>query len=627
LGLRGLDLSAPQAKGGFPSFNFTDATGFNGVGAARNWRLGNRTYQFSDNLSWVHGRHTLKVGAEPRWLTMLSPITTVDFGNFTFLSNTFSGNAFANFLLGLPAQSQIGAGPPNPDFRGYMFGSFAQDSWRVSSSLTVTLGVRWELHPPMTEKTGNLTNFDHRTGTVIVPDRSLPPTAPFLASINACSAPRQPGTCTPILTASQAGLPPALRTTHWNDWAPRFGIAWRPFGPKTVFRGGGGIYIQPLLGPLASAMTGVHTAGLAIFSNSLSADRTPLFALPDVAAGAGLLPAPGTALLNGVDPALPEARSYEWSATIERELRDGFKVRATYQGLHSIGMPVWADFDQVPAGTTPYSASLRPFPLVTRMRSAEALGFSSYQGLQLEAERRFHRDFFFQASYTWARNLTDLNAGAQGRTPMAGELGPGITDRFNTRLDRGNLDGFRDQQAFFSGLFPLPVGKGRSLGRNWSGWRNAVFGGWELSATAALGSGLHESVGMPIGWDASNTSIQFRNAFPRPDTIGDPRPAHPSPDAFYNALAFARPLANSGRFGNSGSGTLTGPGLATAAAGLSRTTAITEHVRLRIEATFTNIANHPNFQRPAGDISSPFFGKLIASIDNRVGQLGARLDW
>ena len=628
LGLRGLDLSVPQAQGGFPSFNFSDATGFNAVGRQRAWRLGNRSYQFNDTLGWIRGKHTWKFGADARRLTMLSPITPFDYGNFTFLANTFSGNAFANFLLGLPAMSQIGAGPPNPDYRGYSLGFFAQDAWRVSRSLTVSLGLRWELHPPMTEASGNVTNFDHQTGAIIIPDHSLAPTAPFLASLNACSASSQPGACTPLITASQAGLPPSLRNTDWGDWAPRFGIAWRPLGPNTVFRGGGGIYFQPMIGPLATVITGIHSAGSAIFSNSLNADRTPLFAFPDVAAGVGALPAAGTAAVSGIDPTLPDARSYEWSASIEHEIRSAVTLRVTYQGLQSIGMPLWADFNQVPASTIPYSASRRPFPLVTKLRSAEALGFSNYQGLQIEAQRRFYRDFFFQASYTWAKNLTNLNAGSPGITPMLNPLsGYSVTDRFNTRMDRGHLDGFRDQQASFSGLFPIPVGKGRSLGRNWTGWRNGVFGGWELSAIGTLASGVHQNVVMPAGWDASNTNPALRTAFPRPDQVGNPQLADPSPNAFYNLLAFARPPEGSGRFGNAGSGILTGPGLVTAAAGLSRTTAITEHLRLRIEATFTNIANHPNFFRPVTDISSPGFGKLTRSIDNRVGQLGARLDW
>ena len=628
LGLRGLDLVAPQAQGGFPSFNFGDATGFSPVGRPRAWRLGNRSYQFIDTLSWIRGKHTWKFGADARRLTMLSAISPFDYGNFTFLANTFSGSAFADFLLGLPAISQIGAGPPNPDYRGYSLGFFAQDAWRVSRSLTVSIGLRWELHPPMTEESGNVTNFDHQTGAIIVADHSLAPTAPFLASLNACSAPSQSGACTRIITASQAGLPAALRRTDGGDWAPRFGIAWRPFGPNTVFRGGGGVYIQPMIGPLATAITGVHSAGSAIFSNSLSSDRTPLFAFPNVAAGVGALPAAGTAAVSGVDPTLPDARSYEWSATIEHEIRSAVTLRATYQGLQSIGMPLWTDFNQVPASTIPYSATRRPFPLVTKLRSAEALGFSNYQGLQLEAQRRFHRDFFFQASYTWAKNLTNLNAGSPTITPMLNPLpGYSVTDRSNTRLDRGNLDGFRDQQASFSGLFPIPIGKGRSFGRNWTGWRNGAFGGWELSTTSTLASGVHQNVVMPAGWDTSNTNPALRTAFSRPDQIGNPQLAHPNSDAFYNLLAFARPPAGSGRFGNAGTGILTGPGLVTAAAGLSRTTAVTERVKLRIEITFTNIANHPNFFRPVTDISNPGFGKLTRSIDNRVGQLGARLDW
>ena len=165
--------------------NYIRQDGFSPVGRPRAWRLGNRSYQFIDTLSWIRGKHTWKFGADARRLTMLSAISPFDYGNFTFLANTFSGNAFANFLLGLPAMSQIGAGPPNPNYRGHALGFFAQDAWRVSRSLTVSLGLRWELHPPMTEESGNVTTFDHQTGAIIIPDHSLAPTAPFLASLPA----------------------------------------------------------------------------------------------------------------------------------------------------------------------------------------------------------------------------------------------------------------------------------------------------------------------------------------------------------------------------------------------------------------------------------------------------------
>jgi hypothetical protein len=206
-----------------------------------------------------------------------------------------------------------------------------------------------------------------------------------------------------------------------------------------------------------------------------------------------------------------------------------------------------------------------------------------------------------------------------------------VTDRFNTRLDRGNLAGSRPNRFLFTGIYELPVGKGRAFGNHLNTLANAVLGGWDVSTIALVESGTYQTPLIGRGFDQSNSLPGQR--FTRPDRIGDGNLSDPTPNRWYDITAFAPVPAGAGRFGTSGVGILRGPGLATVAAGLFKSFAMTERFKMRIEGTFTNIANHPNFAPPSTFVGSPVsFGRLGSvqsqeNSGNRVGQVGARLDW
>ena len=175
----------------------------------------------------------MKFGIELRRLSYARPLHggdgADDFGGLSFYSNTFSGNAFADLLLGLPATSAYAALGPDISEVSKHFNFFAQDDWKVTSRLSLSIGLRWELHPPMREAHLNLTNFQRSTGDVIIPDHAPPPAPAFLVGINVCPGLIPAIPCTKILTASQAGLPDTLRKTYYGNWDPRLGFAWRPF--------------------------------------------------------------------------------------------------------------------------------------------------------------------------------------------------------------------------------------------------------------------------------------------------------------------------------------------------------------------------------------------------------------
>jgi hypothetical protein len=620
LGLQGMDLSNVGNAGGFPYIDFSDGTNFVAVGTGKDELGQSYTIQSSDALSWVHGRHTAQFGAEVRRVKGGGTLTSSsgdDFGSFLFLQSGFSGNAFVDFLLGLPYHSSYTVlGPPvYYASTGYSF--FAQDKWKVTEKLTLNFGLRWELHPPMTEQSNNIANFDQATGGLIVPDHSYPLSPAFLAAINACPVATGPGACTKVLTASEVGLPRGLRRTYYGDWDPRLGFAYRPWASeKTVFRGAIGIYSVALLGQVGGALVGQATSYSRGFVNYQGPGLPPLFTFPNVQPAPAPY-APATAGITGVDVSLKDPRSYQWNFTVEHELPWATTLRASYIGIQSSGLPASVNLNQPPAGQTNVSV---PYPLWSNLVSIENLWFSSYQGFRTEFTHQFRNGLMFQASYVLSKNIGDAGAvGGGGRygtilqLPLEGNVG--VTDRFDTRYDRGVIGPSRAQRFLLTGLFPLPFGLGRTWGSNWSGIRQGVLGGWELSTVSLVQTGPYQTPHLSGGG-------------PRPDRIGNGNLTDPTPDHYYDESAFVPAAA--GGLGNAGAGILEGPGTVAISAGLAKTYAITEKLRFRLEGTFTNLLNHPNFAPPIVLLNNPQFGKLTAvqtgdNGGNRTGQVSARL--
>jgi len=649
LGLTGLDLSRAGDSGGFPGFNFGSGTGFTSIGHGAIGPSNSRTLQYTDNLTWVKGKHTAKFGFD--WRTVhyarINNFGASDeFGSLTFLGN-FSGNAFADLLLGLPTNNLVfDIGPPIDQISQH-FGAYGQDEWRISKGLTLNLGLRWELEPPFTEKNGNIANFNPANGGMVYPDiaaKVLPPAAQVMYVLNACPGIVSTLPCTPFQTASQAGLPQGLRYTYWKDFDPRISLAWRPFGDnKTVFRTGFGLYTVPQLGGVAYQMTGLASTPSLFYFNAL-VNNQPLFQLPSVAYGNGGLTPQSigsyeyyvTQQIHYRDP-----QSAQWNVTLERQIGDNWSARVSYIGENSYRLGMDTDQNSIQPSTTPYNPANVPYRQVGPIIQLGNWGFANYQDLELQATHRMASGFYTQATFDWAKDLT--NAGGDAPTAFnieQGSIGPasvgltGIDDRFNLRLDRGNDPGVRRARFLLTGMYQFPIGRGRRFLGHSSRTVDALLGGWQLSTITLVQTGPYETA-----WDSntldsqSNLGENFRNAIVRPDQIGNCNLSNPGPNGWFNLAAFAPTPAGAGRTGNAGVGTCEGPGTVTIAGGLSKTFQLVEKLRMRFDATFTNILNHPNFAAPPTDVSSPStFGvtQTVQSSENggnRVGQLSLRLDF
>src|ERR1700677_1947189 len=657
LGLLDVNVSNHPFDGGFPSINFSQGTGFEPIGRDHVGNTVSTTKQITDNLSYIRGKHTFRGGIDFRWVRFAVPeieTPSDDYGLFTF-TGALTGNTFGDFLQGFPDTSYFAVTGPRDDAGGPEMGLYAQDEWQVTRRLTVTAGLRWEWLPPFVDEHGIQANFDPKTNAILV-NKYLyntlgGPVPAFLQSFNACnaappgfSAPADSGyvastsmPCTPVLSNGQEGLPPGLRQTYLRNFDPRVSLAFRPFKDnKTVVRAGFGIFTVINLGQLQNNNETNPQASVHTYQNA-PANGVPLFQWPNTIAASQLVQIGGGTIEQATDPRYRDPQSAQWNVTVERELTPTTALRASYVGMNSYRLNVTVNWNQIAPSAQPYVPSpvvdpRAPFQNWGVIYETENFGGANYQAMELEATHKASKGLYFSANYTWTHNISD----AQGDAPtaFAGETAYGLPylDRFDMGADRGNVEGTRRQRVLWTGTYDLPFGQGQHWSSS-SGVLNRTFGGWSLSTITLLETGPYLTPTINPQFDQTNTDPELDGAIVRPDIVGNPIPAHRSASNYFNLNAFAPTPAGAGRIGNAGVGILEAPGTVAVSTGLAKTMAIHENMRLRFEATFTNVLNHTNYAPPATNISSPStFGELNAqqtaeNAGNRTGQVALRLDF
>ena len=651
LGLTGISFANHPNTGAFPTFNFSDGTGFTPIGRDKDGPGASRTYQWTDNLSRTMGKHTIRVGIDARhvfYQTVVRWGQSDDFGAFTFNQGVFTGSSFGDFLLGAPNTDFIVGSSPDTHEPSVQWGIYAQDQWQVNDRLTLNFGLRWEVLPEFTENQGDIANFDPSNGDVVVPDILLNKTVPsssllqanynaFLISFNACSLPTRNMAlpCSNVVTASQDHLSQSLRNTYWGDYDPRIGFAYRPFRDnKTVFRAGFGIFTQTPLGQLAYDFIGIPLGAPYTYSNNNGG--MPLFTFPQTSPTNQALQYGGTGFYDGMSPNFRDPQTAQWNVTIERQLTSALAARITYSGMNSYRMNVKEDYNAIPPSKTPYVPSpyvdpRAPYQNWIEINYSANAGFANYQGLTAEVTQRLSHGLYFQANYTWAHNISDAQGDAPGGFTSENLLFTPSYDQFDLRAARGNVAGMPRQRFLLTGTYQLPFGPGRSW-KSGNGFVNQALGGWNLNTVTLIQTGPFLTPTISPTLDQSNTDIVGRGGITaRPDVVGNP--GSPTGGVQWDINAFAPTPSGAGRIGNAGVGILPGPGTIAVSAGLSKIFAIRERTRIRFEATFTNALNHTNFAPPAADISSPSTFGILQSAQtagqggNRTGQLALRLDF
>jgi len=611
----GLQTAGPLPPGdASPQFKIS---GFQTISSAASSISQTSTLQFLDNFTVTKGRHTLKFGVDYRHMTALytNVFATYRMGEYTFnnsVTKSIVGSPFAAFLLGIPDSDAMGT-VLNPNSNGYAnsYGGYAQDDFKVNSRLTINYGLRYEYHPMFRDANNNTANFlpNYSStvagvqvhGAVVVPNAGLQLVNPAFAE---SLAP------TPILTASEAGVPQSLRYSQKTDFAPRIGFAWRVFGDdKTVIRGGYGKFIEAELGNLLLSAWAVEASDIGAFTNTVSnhqATYTFPYAFPSNLAQPGTQVFDLSSNIHYKDPYVQQ-----WNLTVERDLGFQTGLRISYDGSHGSNLGLTDNPDQVAPNTTGFNPAVAPFPLLEQIVEETNGGRSNYSAVTASVSKRMSKGLQYQVSYSFAKNLAD-NAG-YNPTAFSGSGGGQTTQYGNPGLDYGNVAFTRRNRLLATFLYELPF--------NHTPYRalTALAGGWQLSGVLMFQSGPFLTV-LANGADPSGTNFENIIGNGRADIQSGASvvPASQGIHNWINTAAFAIPANNIGRFGDSSIGSVVGPGTQGVSLSLFRNFKVTERMAFRFGASVTNVINHPNYGVPGLTLGTSSFG-VISSLQTAEG--------
>ncbi len=588
---------------GIPVFNITGFSSIGGTTFDLNWR--NHTYTVIDDLVFIRGKHTLKAGfsfdrLQPNTQFLLSPR-----GSFTFRALFFTrdpqnpgttGNAFADFLLGLPNLAAVGVGDTLVHLRAIRTGSYFQDDWKVTSNLTLNLGIRYELATPFHEKRNRWANLDIRTGNFVLASDD--------AKINPLAQISSFPTLT-FVTDQQAGFPNALVDTDSNNFAPRIGLAWTPFGDKkTVIRSGYGIYYTQVNASDGLSFNPPFFGNKQFNNTSLS----NLIQVQDALVSR-------TAVTPNAQ-AIAKDRIFgyvqQWSFNIQRELRENWLVEGIYLGSKGTKLGASVQPNQAFPGTTPIAQRLIYPQLAPTVAFSVPWSSSSYNSLTLRAEKRYSRGLVLSMNYTWAHSLD--NASSTNST-AANNNKPQNSRDLRSEWASSIFDA--RHRFVFNSWYELPFGPGKALASGVTGAAKHLVEGWSVAGIITVQSRLPFSPLVPFDRSGAGTNQD------RPDVVGDPnRIDRRTPDRFFNTDAFV--LQPAGRFGNAGRNIIRGPNFRDVDFSVLKLTKIAESKQLEFRVESFNLLNQANFKQPNKTFGTADFGRVFSAQDAREIQFGLK---
>ncbi len=602
--------------------------------------------EYVDNLTYVRGRHTFKFGANITTYKSSQPNPGAPLGTFTFNGQwtgnkgwpgqpQSQGNAYADFLLGVANTSASGyAAQIDPVYHSWDYEFFLQDTWQASSKLTIYYGLRYMYQTPWQWQNGYSTYWDPTTNKLALPQNSATPTLPpFGASAAQFAA-------YPFTTTQALGIPKDYMIGDKNNWAPRVGIAWRPFqDSRTVFRAGYGVYynFNPAFSgsrddilnpPWLSSLSGFSSS---TYSSQLPGKPTAPY-LPDVtfdnpfptslSSSTGVSAHPN---VYSIQRDFTNAATQQWNATLEHQFTNDWAARASYAGsqTHHIQW-FFGDFN-VPAVQVPNvpTQNQRPYQPWATINSTRSGGSQNFEQLQLELTKRFTKGFMFQAEYAWTRSLDNVESSGGPQNPNF----PG--------LDYGNSTGIRRHTLVFHYVYELPFGRGRQFLPGIGKVADGVIGGWQLSGISNYYTGTPFSVSFSVPsnytgwWGGRADTVAGSNLYSSQGSGHNIIAGIP----WFNTAAFAAPTPWA--WGNSSRNMLFGPGAWNWDISLSKNFHIQDRVRLQVRADFLDAFNHFNLNNPTATIAdtrdggtpNALSGLITGGSGSRVIQVGAKLSF
>ncbi|HEY7512709.1 MAG TPA: hypothetical protein VIG50_20785, partial [Vicinamibacteria bacterium] len=491
----------------------------------------------------------------------------------------------------------------------------------------LNLGLRYDLYPGFEDAELNITNFlrDTPNGDAVVPNEASRQIAqPAFTSGLGTSR---------ILTAAEAGLPETLRVTDKNNFAPRIGVAWRPFDDnRTVVRAGWGIYYTRFLGAIFNSLTGIHTSDNQTFGNSYdAAARIHAIVLPNTfagAAGRGTSAVGNQNFSTANDPYLKDPQTHQWSVSVDREIGRRNAFRFTYSGRRDRNLTLAPDLNQLQPNTVGFvnlPRTARPYPNWNRVNTRDGGGEADYHDLTFQLRGEAVEGLHYSATYKWSHAISNIEQ-ATNKPNFVEEINDRTDNRFDPGYTRGPVTAIPDHRFTATLLWEMPFFKGK-----------AVLGGWTLSSIVTAQSGFHltATYGSHCGSGTNCYTREKADAVAGQDPNSGPHTVQQwfntgafTDRAFFNAAG--RPIF-AGRFGNAEKGSILGPGLYTIDLGLFKEFKLSSEVGLKLSVQAQNVTNHPNYGLPETNLTSPNYGRITTLqpgvLGSRIVVIGARLQF
>jgi hypothetical protein len=496
------------------------------------------------------------------------------------------GSDFADFLLGYPANTKVQYGDTATYFHNWGFVGYASDDFHMFPKFTVTYGLRYEAFTPPTELNGHIANLE---------------IAPDFSQVVACVTPVPQGACV-------VGSTPSLFHGHYNNWAPRIGIAWQPPGKwfsgqhqLTLRAGFSMFYVESYLNTLVSEMANQPPWATASTLTQQTATTVPLSFSTNLSSAT-----PGTVTNTvAVNPLYQVPYAMIWNAGFEYNLTRSAFLEVMYTGTRGVHLDQLLGFSSVTNGTT----NAAGFTYDTTG------AFSDFNALQVRLQKRMTHGLMFMARYTYSKSLDDASTiGGGGQTV--------IQDNADPRADYGISSFNMTNQFLGQTSYALPFGDRQRFATK--GWEKNVFGAWRVNASATVNSGTPYTVRV-FSTNQACQNVPGTNS-ERADQSGNAALTNPTVQEWFNTSLFAIPT---GCFGDAPRNSVIGPGTFTINSGLTKTVQFGRDGLRRLDFTWntSNLLNHPNFSGLSTVLGSKTFGEITSVSAMRAMTFTTRVNF
>ena len=557
-------------------------TGFAGVGSTQPLGRVDVTGHITEGVTYVVGRHQIKLGGEYRHAYLDIFYETNKRGNFTFDGNTgpwrtnsaisSTQRALADFLAGYVSTAsgaRIVRGQLQRDYRQNSFDWWVHDTFQISSRLSLNFGVRYTYQGPLYDTRDSITNFIPGTGFV-VPGKDVD----------------------------------TLYPKDWNNFAPRFGFAYTlDKAAKTVVRGGYGLFYDVPAINFFTANTGVPNGGAAGV-NANPGGPSPVYSLTQ----SGITIQPGVPIFGAANPIPPfgvqsvsqdfrTAYVQNFNLNVQRQLTTSTVLQVGYVGSLGHKLPILRNLNAPIPGTTGSVQSRRPYsgayPTLAAINDVESIANSEYNSMQASIRQSFWHGVTAQFAYTWSHAIDN---GSNGRNTLP-------ANSYDMRSERGNAA--FDIRHIFTTFISYDVPSAKR-------WKQ-LTGGWQLNSL------ITAHTGEPIDLRAGTNVSLSGDSLDRVNLIGDPyagvvQPTSGTAVRYFNPAAFATPAA--GTFGNLGRNALYGPGFGAMDFSVFKSNKITERISTQFRVEIFNIFNRTNYANPGTSLASSTSFGLMTSTRN-----------